>query len=227
MAPLMQFYLLWGMGFWLARRWFLRRGTRDYHGAALKVMVLLTGVAMCASLACVAAGVAPRWQLVGTTVLLGLGCFACWWDVGMGVRFPFAAGVAAVIVTGLVTGNPRLVPAGVTAVLIVVLARRPTIPSSAILRVLSLVGMWSYSIYLTHTYVVYRVLKAPSLLGWSPDFTGMVVLCVTAVAGAIACGAVFYYIVERPLARLSKRVRYRQPAAASVPTPPPTLAPWR
>src|SRR5262245_1225513 len=84
-APLMQFYLLWGVGFWLARRWHLIRQTPDHHDSALRVMVVLTGLTLVASFGCVAAGWNPKWRLADNALYLALGCFAFWRGAGLRV----------------------------------------------------------------------------------------------------------------------------------------------
>jgi peptidoglycan/LPS O-acetylase OafA/YrhL len=209
-APLMQFYLLWGIGFWSVRRWLLTRRTPGHHDSALRVMIVLTGAALLASYGCVAAGVHPRWRLADNAVFLALGCFAYWRAAGLRVGLVFAAAVVGVTALGIYAGNSRLVASGVSTVLVSTIARHNFTVARRPVRALGLVGRWSYSIYLTHTYIVYRMANVPAVLDWSPTQAVGVGVWAAAIVASVGFGAVFYTLVERPLHRLSREVQYRR-----------------
>lgn len=210
MAPLFQFHLLWGLGFWLVRRVFLKRGRADYHNGAVRVMVWLTGLAMLASLAVRAAGVEVRWSLAPNAIYLALGCLTSWAGQRLPVRGWLVIGWAGACAVGLAAGESRPVAAAVSSALLLWLTvARPTLPDWWIFRGLSYVGERSYSIYLTHTYIGYRVLNLPTFWGGTVTPVAALGMWLVAVVASVVFGCVFYWLVERPLARLSRTVRYR------------------
>jgi peptidoglycan/LPS O-acetylase OafA/YrhL len=210
MAPLFQFYLVWGLGFWLARRAYLSRGREDYHNRAVRVMVVVTGLAMFASIAARASGIEFRWELVRNGVYLAMGCLTCWAAQGLRARWWLAAGWVTACAVGLSAGGSRSVAACLaSAVLLWMSVARPRLPDWWVLRGLGFVGERSYSIYLTHTYIGYRMLNLPTV--WAGAGTPLMEVGVwlAAVAASVVFGCAFFWLVERPLARLSRSVRYR------------------
>ena len=209
MAPLLQFYLLWGCAFWAVRRWYLRRQDLGYHNHTVRVMIGLTGAVMIVSLGCVAADFHPRWRLADNAVFLALGCFVFWQTAGRRVNWPLGLTVAAVAAVGMIEGGSRLIAAVVTTLVLPRIAAGPAPPNWMVLRPLLIIGRWSYSIYLIHTFVTYRVLNLPDVLGL--PVTPGVAIATTAVAvvAGIGSGAILYRLVERPIAALAREVRYR------------------
>jgi peptidoglycan/LPS O-acetylase OafA/YrhL len=209
MAPLFQYYLLWAAAFWAVRRWHLGRDTPEYHDRTLRAMTGLTVAAMAGSLACVAAGGGFRWALATDAVYLAVGCLAYWAAHGRPARFWLAAGVAGLVGVGAWHGQSRPLAAAVTACLLPALTRQAGGPSGWPARCLAFVGERSYSIYLTHTYIAYR------MLNWSWGFSGRDSLAAAltvwsaAVGASVAFGALVYALVERPTARIARGVQFR------------------
>lgn len=222
MAPLMQFYVAWAAVFWCARRWHLNRSPAAFHDRAVVVAYHFTALALVSSLVFALTGPRVTWALPTNAMYLAIGCLAYWRTVGLGGAAALNLGVCALVALGLATGASRPVAAGGAALLLVRAAARPTLSPNAATRVLAFIGHRSYSIYLTHTYVIYRVLNVPAVLRLELPPLGEVAVCLGAVGAAVVVGLVFYQLVERPLARAARRLEYRGPPLA-----PPATGPER
>ena len=116
----------------------------------------------------------------------------------------FVAGVALAIGLGplwrVSDALPRFVAAGIPAALIVFAAAcGPRIRASWFVAPLVLVGDASYSLYLSHPFVIRPLRNLWMLLpAQVPLWTYVMTCCVVAVFGAIAV----YWLIERPLIRL-------------------------
>lgn len=221
MAPLMQFTLLWSIVFWLIRKWFLSRSV-EYHNQAVRGLTVIVSGAFLGSLICVVQHVESRWSLAHNAVYLCLGCLAFWhyWGVYRGV---FVVAMLSLLAVGYIDGNMKFYSASLTAVVIQAAQYRPHLPGGWPVRCLVLVGGWSYSIYLTHTYLIYRVINVWMRLDEDRRFGWALLTWCSAVLGSIVLGCAFYWVVERPLAGLSHRLSYRSrrdnpigPAAVNV-----------
>lgn len=222
MAPLMQFYVAWAAVFWCARRWHLSRSPFTFHDRAVVVVYHFTTLALVSSLMFALTEPRITWALPTNAVYLAIGCLAYWRTVGLGGAAVLNLGVLALVALGLASAASRPIAAGVAAVLLVRVAARPTLNLNAATRVLAFIGHRSYSIYLTHTYVIYRVLNVPAVMRLELTPLGEVAVCLGAVGAAVVVGLVFYQLVERPLARASRRLEYRGVLLA-----PPTSDPER
>jgi exopolysaccharide production protein ExoZ len=209
MAPLMQFYVAWAAVFWCARRWYLNRSPAAFHDRAVAVVYHFTTLALVSSLLFALTGPRITWALPTNAAYLAIGCLAYWRTVGLGGTAVLTLGVLALVALGLASGASRPIAAGVAALLLVRVAARPTLSLNAVTRVLAFIGHRSYSIYLTHTYVIYRVLNVPAVVRLELTPLGEVAVCLGAVGAAVVVGLVFYQLVERPLARASRRLDYR------------------
>ena len=76
------------------------------------------------------------------------------------------------------------------------------------------IGRCSYSIYLTHLCVGWRVMALFAVLvGSGTRFWGDdAVTWIVAVIGCVLCGYGYYRLVEQPCARWARTIRYRYPA---------------
>jgi peptidoglycan/LPS O-acetylase OafA/YrhL len=203
MGPLFQFYLFWGLMFWVVRRGFLAAGAAHYHDRTLVVMAVLTGVVLFVSIAVVWTGVGVPGKLAPNALYLALGCFVYWTSI----RFLSAwwLGLMRAVSTagGVVNGSSRWIASVVAALLLLWLAMHPQLPNSRLIRGLGVIGRISFSIYLTQMLVGPRILHLPG--HWSLDlsFASAAAVLLAAVVCCIAFGALFYLVVEIPVARLS------------------------
>ena len=71
-------------------------------------------------------------------------------------------------------------------------------------RFLSVIGDWSYSIYLSHIFVIAALARVVSSVWTSRPWleVSVTAICLGAV---LACGAMSYYFLERPLLRVTRR----------------------
>ncbi len=101
---------------------------------------------------------------------------------------------------GISNTMPRFVTAGVPAAMIVFAAAcGPRIPATWFIAPLVLIGDASYSLYLSHPFVIRPLRNLWTMLpAQMPLWTYVVACSVAAILGAIAV----YWLVERPLVRL-------------------------
>ena len=153
--------------------------------------------------------------------LMGMGLaalFATGWRIGAGIAAScLAVGVVAMLVTGeFGRGVPRIVALGVPALLIVggalMLEGAGRVRNWPRLR---LVGDASYSIYLTHAWVLSLVGQAWSRLHLDQLPGGWVGYIVAASVASVLAGLLLYRLVELPFQAVLRR--RRGPGIATVP----------
>jgi peptidoglycan/LPS O-acetylase OafA/YrhL len=81
-------------------------------------------------------------------------------------------------------------------------------------RVMSWLGMISYSVYMTHPLVINAYASIPALAARGKPLWLQALLALALLAVIVSLAAVTYYFVEKPMQRLGRRVarRYRDPA---------------
>jgi peptidoglycan/LPS O-acetylase OafA/YrhL len=86
-------------------------------------------------------------------------------------------------------------------------------------RILSWFGMISYSVYMTHPLIINAYASIPALANGSKPMWLQVLLALAMLAAITGLAAVTYYLVEKPMQRLGRKVaqRYRDPASAAGP----------
>lgn len=208
MAPLIQFHLIWGALFWLTRRTFLQVDPRDYHDRAVFTLMPLVVVAFCWCLWFSLLKQTAQWSLSMNGVFLSLGMMSRWRATGR-FKAVFPAAAAALLIAGWELGNTRFMAASVASVILIVLDRFRRIRPDPLCRSLAQVGTWSYSIYLTHTYVVYRAMNIESHLGRSLEPKEAILMLLSAVGGSVVLGWLFHQFVEEPARLLSRTIVYR------------------
>jgi peptidoglycan/LPS O-acetylase OafA/YrhL len=84
-------------------------------------------------------------------------------------------------------------------------------PNWLIVRGLRFIGQRSYSVYLTHGIVGYRVFSLyPKLAHWG--YPALIALLVCAICISLIAALLFYQWVEKPCLKLARRIRYRDEA---------------
>lgn len=86
--------------------------------------------------------------------------------------------------------------------------------NGAVVRVLAVTGLWSYSIYLTHDPVIAAMKQVGLRLG-----LGVPGVLVLRFAGAVLAGFVFYRLVESRFLNISRRSRLPEVTPAPLPEP--------
>ncbi len=223
MAPLIQFYLGWGIVFWLARKACVRFRSEDVHRAAIRVMMVVVAVTYLASILTDAYRGGLDFTLFTNAHYLALGCLIYWHTnarVGIGWLL-CALGMETAL--GLAINQSRPVATILTCLLLVHAAGRVFSAGPKLAWAL-VIGRCSYSIYLTHMFVGWRAMGLFAiLLGGKADFWGQTVL--TWLAGVVGCvlgGYVYNRLVEQPCARWARKIEYRR--VADTPADPGRLA---
>lgn len=213
MAPLMQFIVFWCGIYWLCRKCFLCYKVPEFHDFSLVVVQWVVTLWFVVSLGVVTLEIPVTWRLLDNGIFLAIGALAYWWIEGK-LRFPFVFPVALVfmLLVGMNIENYRIIPAVVAVIVILLCMYVDFMPSLTPLTWLGLVGGWSYSIYLTHTYFVYRIMNIPGVLGWNLGIFGWFLMTVAALVVSVALGAIFYLVVERPCMRYAARFSYKKSA---------------
>ncbi|WP_439621264.1 acyltransferase family protein [Gemmata sp.] len=153
-----------------------------------------------------AAGFAlPMW---GGFILLGVLLYRA--TVQRDGRGPFLLALLAAGAAGYATGDLRFLRAAVAVAALGLIGQGFELPRRRAFEALRWVGTRSYSIYLVHGTVAYRVY---SLDPRGEKFGGPLVLVLVALVLSLAAAAVFYRFVERPCLEAARRVRYRRTAA--------------
>lgn len=209
MAPLMQFYVIWCGAFWVIRRWQIHQGADDHHQRSMAVMHALTAAVFLASIGVAAFFPKGQWSLAREAHYLALGCAIYW--AGAGAISPrwVVVAIAAEVLLGFYSGLGRSVAAALMGAILILAARR-TLPARRLFSVAETLGVFSFSIYLTHGSIGPRVanlIAGPPTASPTPlvAFAGMM----GAVLASIAFGALFFAIVERPTIAGIKHVHYR------------------
>lgn len=211
-ATLMQYYLIWVMLYWLVRRALLWRGVPDYSLRTLRFMQLITALALAVTLGVLLSPWPGEWHLPSYVPYLAAGSLLYWVTHGQMSWWVLVMCAVAMVAMGLAVGEMRCLKAVICGVLIIALTRGHALPNVAIVRALSHVGVWSYSIYLLHGWIGFRILNISNHLrdrGLLSDGVA-VALVVLAILAGIAVGALYYHLVERPIAVRARQVTYRQ-----------------
>ena len=222
MVSLEQFYLIW-LGVYGLVRWFVPAGKgTQLYGPRERVMALLTLVGCLASASVVIGSIQIHWHLATFGVYLALGMLLYWSVRQRYQTWMFVVGVTALIAMAVMTQDEReraraikgLIATGV----MILLARGYRTPDWRIFRWLSFVGFRSYSFYLMHAIVGYRVFTLVALpaLASRGDWIAFPLLAVALVL-TVVVSLLFYKFVEAPCRELARRVRYRsaKPQAAT------------
>ena len=184
-------------------------------------LLLLTGFFVCF----VAAGVLFQMPTTALTFWSDSIIFEFLFGVGIALLFRnkirlsgpaaiaiFIAGAVLAVCLGPLWGVshvlPRFVTAGIPAALIVFAAAcGPRMSASRVVAPLVLIGDASYSLYLSHPFVIRPLRNLWMMLPVQMPVWGYVMACcVAAIVGAIAV----YWLIERPLIRLFKRRERRR-----------------
>jgi exopolysaccharide production protein ExoZ len=106
----------------------------------------------------------------------------------------------------------RFLTWGLAAALLVLgaLWLEPWTAKSRVLAPLSFLGDASYSIYLSHTFVVPAGVLALRKMG----FADMLVVAPTVLLAVVVSGCASYLWIERPMTRWLKRIWFKTPAPA-------------
>ncbi|WP_435022603.1 acyltransferase family protein (plasmid) [Tundrisphaera sp. TA3] len=212
MAPLFQSYVAWALAYWTIRRLALRAAPESYQAITPRVMAGLAYVCCLASIGFTIMVPDAGWQLPGWAWAFALGALTYWRTRREVGRLPFAATLLIVLAGSMLAGGLAVIAAKAVAcsLLLLGLGRGYRAPDGPVARALGFVGQRSYSIYLVHGPVGFR------LIGWmaaaSPPRTQAMILAQfsATLAAGVAAGFVFYRLVEQPSARLSARVEYRR-----------------
>jgi peptidoglycan/LPS O-acetylase OafA/YrhL len=210
MAPLIQFYLVWGVAFWLVRRRHLHAASPAYHHATLRTMIALTAASFLGSVAVVALGIPCRWELASKAHYLALGCLTSWACAGLVPRGWLISAAVSEVALGCWLGASRPFVAALTAGYLVAIAGR-TFTAGRRLSWLSTIGRRSYSIYLTHTCIGHRASNLLEVVvGGAQTALTASAVWIAAVCASVVFGCVFYVLVEGPTSRLARDITYRQ-----------------
>ena len=213
MVSLEQFYLIWLVVYAIVR-WFIRppKVTIGY-GRAEKVMALLTFAGCAASAAAlishVVSGWEPRWQLPLYALYLTMGMLLYW---GVRQRFAvplFAIAIAIMIATAIATEKSRPIMALICVAIVAPLARGYRLPKLRVLRWLAFFGQRSYSIYLMHGIVGWRVFSFSTFASGRGDWVAFPLLAVALIA-TLLVSMVFYKYVEMPCRERARTVQFRR-----------------
>jgi len=121
---------------------------------------------------------------------------------------PFAVTFATNLVLAVLTGDSRFVAAAITSTILLVLSRGGRLPNIWPVRVLGFFGRRSYSIYLTHTIVGFRITNFANHFN-SQSTPVAVAIFLAAIAGSLGFACLFYQFVEMPVQRWVSRKTYR------------------
>jgi|GEM_PF-5613704 len=211
MAVVIQAFFIWAVVFWVLRKVAYKFNFRDKEGWVDSCTMALMGVFWCTSLILAWVHLGAEWKLPETMKFISLGA-ACAWVADARLKQVWL--IAAILVTlVLVPSLPlgqaaRVVASLATAAALMVLASGYQLPKILPIRVLEWIGVRSYSLYLTHAMVGYRVLNLSNHIENSGPYLALELLAL-AIICAIAFGNLFYWLVEVPTLRLSRAVLYR------------------
>jgi peptidoglycan/LPS O-acetylase OafA/YrhL len=148
MAPLMQFYLLWSLIFWMVREYFAKVYSPACHQAALKAMFFLAVGVFACSVLMAASQIRCDWKLAQNAhylILGGVSYYAC---MHVTSRWWLFSAITSEVVLGCWLESSRPVAAALMALIIHALAGREFVAGRSLCW-LKYIGLRSYSIYLT------------------------------------------------------------------------------
>lgn len=221
MVTLEQFYLIW-LGVYGLVRWLIPADASSrIYGKRDWVMAFLTLLGGLASVGVVISNMEVHWHLATFGIYLTLGMLLYWavrqryqmWMFGIGV----AALLAMVIFTPEERERARAIKGLIAVVVMAVLARGYRTPKWRIFAVLSYIGVRSYSFYLMHAIVGYRVCTFVALpaIGGRGNWVAFPLLAVALVLTFVV-SLLFFKYVESPCREMARRVKFRsvkEPAA--------------
>lgn len=216
MAPLIQFYLGWGIVFWLVRNAQARLGSGDGHRATMPVMMALTAITFLVSIGMDAYRGGLDYTLSTNAHYLALGCLVYWYtNARVGLGWLLGA-LGMEIAHGCVINQSRPIATVVTCLLLVWSANRVYSAGPRLAWPMA-IGRCSYSIYLTHLFVGWRVMALYAfVLGDRVSFWGEnAVDWIVGVVGCVVFGYGYHRLVERPCAQWARAIEYRRLADAS------------
>lgn len=206
-ASYVQYQFLWAAVFWCVRRLHRRRDP-----VSVKAWMYRVNVAV--FYASLAYNVSPSdlsWRLPSIACYFALGAIVFRYSSFTRSPVRLWSPVLACLVYGVAVMNSRFIAAAATATILHLLTTHEIeLPHNGVVQVLSWIGRRSYSIYLTHAIVAYRVLNyfANHSQSEFPGKNGLVVL--VALAAVFSCAAWYYRRIELPLAQIAQGVSYRQ-----------------
>lgn len=155
--------------------------------------------------------------IVGDTLLfnfvIGCVCYFVWRKYGR-VLFSFWTALGAALLLTVVSlvlskfGLPRILSLGLPAGVIVLVFLFAEFENRSLTKPLLFLGSASYSIYLVHAVIAHW---KHIFIGWAARESDTTGLLLTGLA--LACGCIFYVIVENPISRvLHERSKRAMPA---------------
>lgn len=210
---LIQVYALWSLTFWAVRWVFLKSGAADYHFQTERAMILLAAAVFVVAGGLTWSGQLPdwSWQLPRWAAYPAAGAFAHW------VTRRRVSSVACVFVLALMgcgawlSNSPRPFFGGLTGLLLVSAANGHLPLRGWVATQLSVIGEWSYSVYLMHGLVGTRVWAVLGVMGVTAiSGSTATVLILVAMAVSLGAGWVLHTLVEKPMNRRAAAVPYRR-----------------
>jgi peptidoglycan/LPS O-acetylase OafA/YrhL len=192
-------------------------------------MALLTLAGGLASATVVIANWQVPWHLASFGIYLTLGMLLYWAVRQRYQMWMFAVGVAALMAMVILTPEERerarSIKGLIAVVIMIFLARGYRTPKWFVFRALSYIGARSYSFYLMHAIVGYRVFTfvAVPAIGGRGDWIAFPLLAV-ALALTFVVSLLFFKYVEAPCREMARRVQFRSAASGLAGTRPSTAA---
>lgn len=157
--------------------------------------------------------------IVGDTLLfnfvIGCVCYFVWRKYGRAL-FSFWTALGAALLLTVVSlvlskfGLPRILSLGLPAGIIVLVFLFAEFENRSLTKPLLFLGSASYSIYLIHALIAHWKHLFIGVAALENDLTGLLLTGL-----ALACGCIFYVVVENPISRvLHERSKRATPAAA-------------
>jgi peptidoglycan/LPS O-acetylase OafA/YrhL len=211
MAPLMQFYLIWGLIFWVIRRFFLHINSDVYHKDAIQIMVWIMMAVFIGSALFAGRGMPTYWALANNAHYLILGCLIYWYCADLVNPWWTIGAIIAEVVVGYSLGSSRPFAAVVTSIFLV-LSAGYIFTAGPSLTWLTYVGRCTYSIYLTHDFIGPRVMYCLRKFFGNEDVSSFnaIMVWLAGICSSVLFGVVFYFLVERPCKRIAGNISYRR-----------------
>lgn len=214
MVTLEQFYLIW-LGLYALVRWLVPAGTgTTTYGPREWVMALLTLIGGLLSVTVVIGNWETHWHLAGFGIYLTIGMLLYWAVRQRYQMWMFAIGVGAVLAIAIMTDadreRSRAIKGLIAVVIMSALARGYRTPKWKIFQGLSYIGARSYSFYLMHAIVGYRVFTFVALpaIGGKGDWVAFPLL-LAAIGLTFVVSLLFFKYVEAPCREMARRITFR------------------